>query len=131
MVLKIISATDAKVGTSIMIEGESFIVKKVDISKTGKHGSHKCRIEAAGVINPAKRKIFVASGGDKFDVPNILKRKGQVLSINGEKVSLMDLETFETIEIECKDPEVIGSLIENENAEYWDVEGEKMIKRKI
>jgi translation elongation factor P/translation initiation factor 5A len=44
---------------------------------------------------------------------------------------VMDLESFETIEIECPDEELKSQLEENCNVEYWDVEGEKIIKRKI
>lgn len=43
----------------------------------------------------------------------------------------MDLETFETLEVDCSEPEVREQLKEGENAEYWDIEGQKLIKRKI
>jgi len=128
MVLKIINATEAKVGTNIIIEGDSYTVRKVDISKTGKHGHAKCRIEAVGIMNDSK-KVFVAPGHEKFEVPLIDKRKGQVLSIGGS-VSVMDMENFETLDLDC--PEDIKSELEvNSNVEYWDVEGRKMIKRKF
>lgn len=128
MVLKIINATEAKVGTSILVDGEPCSVKKMDVSKTGKHGHAKCRIEAVGIISGTK-KVFVIPGHDKLEVPIINKRKGQVLSI-GDKVSVMDLESFETLDVEC--PEEIKNELEiNSNVEYWDVEGEKIIKRKI
>jgi translation initiation factor 5A len=128
MVLKIINATEVRVGTNIMIDGNPFTVRKVDISKTGKHGHSKARIEAAGILTSGK-KVFVIPGHDKLDVPHVDKRKGQVLTI-GEKVSLMDLETFETIDVPC--PEDIKSeLQENSNAEYWDIEGRQIIKRKL
>ena len=58
-VLKIIDATQAKLGTNIMIDGEPYTVKKMDMSKTGKHGHTKCRIEAVGVFKDNK-KVFVA-----------------------------------------------------------------------
>lgn len=128
MVLKIINATEAKVGTNILIEGEPYTIKKIDISKTGKHGHAKARIEAVGIINQQK-KVFVVPGHDRLEIPMVDKRKGQVLSI-AEKVSVMDLETFETIDIYC--PEDIKSeLQENSNVEYWDIEGKKIIKRKL
>ena len=42
----------------------------------------------------------------------------------------MDLENFETLEVEC--PEDIKSKLEiNSNVEYWNVEGERIIKRKL
>ncbi len=128
MVLKIINATEARVGTNILLEGGPYIIKKIDISRTGKHGHAKARIEAVGVINQQK-KVFVIPGHDRLEVPMVNKRKGQVLSIS-ELVSIMDLENFETIEIKC--PEKIKSeLQENSNVEYWDIEGQKIIKRKL
>jgi len=128
MVLKIINATEAKVGTNIIVDGEPCTVKKVDISKTGKHGHAKCRIEAVGIISENK-KVFVLPGHDRIEVPMVDKRKGQVLSI-GENVSLMDLESFETLDIPC--PEEIKNELEvNSNVEYWNIEGTKIVKRKI
>jgi len=128
MVAKVISATDAKVGTNILLEGEPYLVKKMDVSKTGKHGHSKVRIEASGILNTQK-KVFVVPGHEKLEVPNIDKRRGQVLSV-GDKVSVMDLESFETMEIDC--PEDIKKELEtNSNVEYWDIEGTKIIKRKV
>jgi translation initiation factor 5A len=130
MVLKIINATEARVGTNIIVDGNSCVVKKIDISKTGKHGHAKCRIEAVGLLD-GNKKIFVVPGHDKLEVPLVDKRKGQVLSISGDTVSVMDLENFETLDVECKSKEVKAQLEENSNVEYWDVEGTKMIKRKL
>lgn len=128
MVLKIIDATEAKVGTNIIVDGTPCTVRSIDISKTGKHGHAKCRFEAVGIIN-GNKKVFVVPGHERLEVPMVDKRKGQVLSV-GEKVSLMDLESFETIEMNC-DEEIKSQLGENDNVEYWDVEGEKIIKRKV
>jgi translation initiation factor 5A len=130
MVLKIINATEVKVGTNIIVEGVPCVVKSIDISKTGKHGHAKCRIEAVGIINGVK-KVFVIPGHDRIEVPIVDKRKGQVLSKADGKASIMDLENFETIEVPCPDKEVFDELQENGNCEYWDVEGEKIIRRKL
>ena len=128
MVLKIIEATGIKVGTNIIIDGVPCVVKSIDISKTGKHGHSKARIEALGIITKQK-KVFVVPGHDKFDVPLVEKRKAQVLSF-GEKVSIMDSENFETFDINCP-KEIKEELKENSSVEYWNVEGEKIIKRKL
>lgn len=128
MVLKIINATEAKIGTNILIDGKPHTIRKIDISKTGKHGHAKARIEAVGIIN-GQKKVFVIPGHDRLEIPLVDKRKGQVLSV-AEKVSVMDLENFETIEITC--PEEIKSQLEaNSNVEYWDIEGSKIIRRKL
>lgn len=129
MVAKIINATEAKVGTNIILDGKASTVKKVDISKTGKHGHAKARIEAVGMID-GNKKIIVVPGHERLEVPLVDKRKGQVLSV-GDKISLMDLESFETIDVDCPEEEVKNSLEEGGNAEYWDIEGIKVVKRKL
>jgi translation initiation factor 5A len=129
MVLKLINAREAKAGTNIIIDGEPYTVKKMDVSKTGKHGASKCRIEAMGMISEGK-KIIAVPGHERFEVPMVDKRKGQVLSVGENTASIMDLENFETFEIIC--PEEIRSQLEiNSNVEYWDIEGKKIIKRKL
>jgi translation initiation factor 5A len=130
MVDKIINATDAKVGTSIIVDGAPCVVKKMDVSKTGKHGHAKVRLEAVGIIT-GNKKVFVVPGHDRLEVPRVDKNKGQVLSIHEQNVSLMDLENFETLEVHCPDDDLRNSLEENSNVEYWDIEGEKIIKRKL
>lgn len=130
MVLKIINATEAKVGTNIILDGEAYTVKKVDISKTGKHGHSKCRIEAASMLGESK-KVFVIPGHDRLEVPLVEKRRAQVLSKADKKISVMDSENFETMEINCPEEDVFNSLEDGGNCEYWDIEGIKVIKRKL
>lgn len=130
MVLKIIEATEAKVGTNIIVDGVPCTVRSMDISKTGKHGHAKCRIEAVGLIN-GNKKVFVVPGHDRFEVPMVDKRKAQVLSKGDHSASIMDLENFETIDVPCPEEELFEQLVEGENCEYWDVEGQKIIRRKL
>jgi len=128
MVLKIINAHDAKPGTNLMIEGSVYTVKKMDISKTGKHGASKCRIELEDIVS-GQKKIVAVPGHERFDVPMIDKRKGQVLSV-GDRASVMDIESFETLDMDV--PEELKAEIDtNSSVEYWDIEGRKIIKRKI
>ena len=58
------------------------------------------------------------------------KRKGQVLSVGSNTISIMDLESFETLDVACSE-EIKGELEENSNVEYWDIEGQKIVKRKL
>lgn len=129
MVAKIITATEARVGTNILLEGDPYTVKKMDVSKTGKHGHAKCRIEAVNMLT-GNKKVFVTPGHDRFEVPMVNKNKGQVLSFNEDHASVMDLESFETLDIvlplDLKD-----EIKENDTVEYWDIEGTKIIKRKL
>ncbi|MBI2630143.1 translation initiation factor IF-5A [Candidatus Pacearchaeota archaeon] len=128
MVLKVIDGTEAKVGVTINIEGAACIVRSMDISKTGKHGHAKVRLEAIGILD-GKKRCVVVPGHERFEVPLITKMKGQVLSVGEEKASIMDLESFETLDV-AVDPEIKNDLKEGDNVEYWDVEGTKIVKRK-
>ena len=76
MVLKIIDASQLKLGNHILIEGDAYIVKSMDISKTGKHGHAKVRMEAFSITSD-KKKCLVVPGHERFEVPLIEKKKAQ------------------------------------------------------
>ena len=128
MAYKIIDATGVRVGTTIIIDGEPCTVKKIDISKTGKHGHSKARIEAIGIIDNKKRVIAVP-GHERFEVPLIEKKKAQVLSSNEQGVSAMDIESYETIDLPQANLE--EPINEGDKVEYWEIEGKRIIKRKL
>jgi len=127
MVLRLIDATQARSGTTILVDGEAYVVKSNDISKTGKHGAAKCRIEAIGVLNN-KKKVIAVPGHERFEVPMIEKRRGQVLSVSESTATIMDLESYETLDLPFIE-EIKEQLAPEKNIEYWDIEGKKCIMR--
>jgi len=127
MVLKIITAHEAKAGTTVLIDGEAYNIRSNDISKSGKHGASKCRIEAINVIT-GNKKVLACPGAERFEVPMIEKKRAQVLSVSDTTASIMDLESYETIEIPYL-PELKASLVAEKHVEYWDIEGKKVIMR--
>lgn len=129
MVLKIINATEAKPGTTIMVDNEACVVRSNDISKTGKHGASKCRIEAIEIFSD-KKKVIAVPGHERFDVPMITKRKAQVLSVSDATASVMDLESFETLDLPFPE-EIKTDIVAEKTVEYWDVEGKKGIRRAL
>ncbi len=129
MAFKLIPATQARPGTNILVEGVACVVKSNDISKTGRHGHAKCRIEAVSILD-GKKKVFISGGHDRLECPMINKSKAQVLSVISEKASVMDLDNYETIEILIPE-ELKEELKDGDQVECWDVEGIKMIKKKI
>jgi translation initiation factor 5A len=130
MALRIITAHESKPGSTILIDGQACIVKENDISKTGKHGSSKCRIGAIGVVD-GKKRIVAVPGDSKFDVPLVEKRKAQVLSINGNIANVMDLESFENFDVPMVE-EVVAEIKPEDQVEYMIIdERDKIIKRKL
>ena len=125
--LRLIDATGAKPGTTIMVDGEAATVRSNDISKTGKHGASKCRIEAIEIFS-GKKKIVAVPGSTRFEVPMIQKEKAQVLSISENTASVMDLESYETLDVSFSE-EIKEQIAPEKQIEYWDIEGKKAIMR--
>jgi translation initiation factor 5A len=59
----------------------------------------------------------------------INKKVGQIISINGDTVQVMDSESFETLDINLIDEEVQGKLENGQNVEYWVVMDRTKIMR--
>jgi translation initiation factor 5A len=130
MALRLMTAHECHNGSTILIDGEAYVVRSNDVSKTGKHGSSKCRIEAISVIDD-KKKIVAVPGADRFEVPMIEKKKAQVLSVTDTMANVMDLENFETLDIPYVE-ELKGQLNPEDQVEYMIIdEKKKIIKRKI
>jgi len=129
MVTRVIDATEMRVNTFLMLDNVAHQVKKMDTSKTGKHGHAKVRFEAINVFT-GKKKVAVVPGHDKFEIPHIDKRSAQILSMHENVASLMDSETFENLDLEVPE-NLISEITEGGNVEYWDIEGEKLLKRAL
>jgi len=129
MVLKVVDATELKIGSFALFDGETCVIKSVDVSKTGKHGAHKCRFEAIGIIS-GKKKCIMMPGNDRVEIPMIDKRRAQVLALTNDGVSVMDSDSFENFELTIPE-EFTGQIQDGMSIEYWDMEGVKLIKRII
>lgn len=127
MVLELINATAAKSGKTIIVDGEAYTVRSNDISKSGKHGASKCRIEAISIFT-GKKKVIAVPGSHRFEVPLVQKKKAQVLSLEGEMVSVMDLESYETVSMPYME-DIKADLAPEKQVEYWDVEGKTAVMR--
>jgi translation initiation factor 5A len=124
--VKQIDATHAKPGKYVVFDGQACIVKNLEISRPGKHGHAKCRIEAV-TIKEGKKIIKIMPGHDSIDSPIIEKKQAQVLSVIGEKANVMDIETYETFDITIPE-EFREKLAEGSQVLYWIVLDEKIVK---
>ena len=123
-----------KIGSYILLPvsdqptGEPCRITEYDTSKPGKHGSAKARIVAVGIYDGQKRP-HVGPVSMQVHVPLIDKRTGQIISIVGSKIQIMDSETFETIDIDMIEKELEGTLEQGKDIEYWNVMGRTKIMR--
>jgi translation initiation factor 5A len=86
-----------KIGQYVLIDGEPCRIVEFEKSKPGKHGSAKARIVAISAFTGQKKNLISPVDG-KAEVPLIDKRTGQVLSISGNLLQVMDMENYQTFE---------------------------------
>jgi translation initiation factor 5A len=109
-----------KVGSYIVIDGEACRIVSYDHSKPGKHGSAKARVAAMGVFDGSRHSL-VAPVSANVEVPLIDKRSGQLISVAGQVLQIMDLETFEVFETSAVEDEIRDKLNQGGEVEYWKV----------
>ncbi|TFG28054.1 MAG: translation initiation factor IF-5A [Promethearchaeota archaeon] len=124
----------------MMVDDEPCIVKSTERSKSGKHGHAKVRIVCVGLFDNNKRSLTIPSG-HLVDVPEILKGNAQINFIEDSVINIMDLESYESLDVKWPtEEELIGKLKElranpakmgNTQVEYWKLAGKTLINRII
>jgi translation initiation factor 5A len=120
MVTTTIQMRNAKPGTYIIIDDEACKVNSMTKSKPGKHGAAKVRLEAVGLFD-GKKRIVLKPADANVESPIIDKKKAQAISISGNIVQLMDLESYDTFETSIPDEFKSRLTPGSEGAEvlYW------------
>ena len=110
-------------GNYVMIDDVPSKITAYSTSKPGKHGSAKARVEGTGVFDGQKRN-FTQPVDAKIWVPIVNRKQGQVVSVSGKDMQVMDLETYQTITMripEDLDPE------SDDEIEYLEFEGQRKV----
>lgn len=114
-------------GSYVVFGGAACKVADIQISRPGKHGHAKARITAVGLLD-GKKRVEVMPGHDKVDVPIVGKKTAQVLSIIGDKANVMDMESYETFDLDIPNElknEVTGGC----TILYWEILDDKVMKQ--
>ena len=122
------SISKLKPGNFIEIDGEPCRVLKITLSKPGKHGSTKARIDAVGIFDNRRRNLLKPSSGD-VPVPLIEKKNGQVVNVSGNIAQIMDLEDYSTFEASIPE-EMQGKIQAGRGVLYWKI-GERIILKEL
>ena len=127
MEIKTTTAGSLKQGSYVLFDGIACVIKNIQISKTGKHGHAKAKIEAVGMIDDHKI-IKIMPSSDKVEVPIIEKGTAQVLSIHEDMASVMDLENYETFDMKVPE-ELKDKIKEGVQVLYWIISNQKIMKQ--
>ena len=127
MSTKVVEIKTLKVGKYIVLGGEASKITSLTTSSPCKHGAAKARLEAVGIFDNQKRSI-VKPVDTKVAIPIIDKRVGQVLSIQGDNVQLMDMESYETLDLPMPD-ELKDEITEGIEVDYIVALGNMKIMR--
>ncbi|AFZ70862.1 translation initiation factor eIF-5A [Caldisphaera lagunensis DSM 15908] len=121
---------DLKKGSYIVIDNEPCRVVEITKAKTGKHGSAKAHVVAVSLFT-GQKKTLIAPTDTQVQVPIIEKRNGQVLADLGNNLQVMDMESYDTIEVEKPndEPELLEKLKPGVEVEYWLIMGKAKIVR--
>ena len=118
MATKVVEIKTLKVGKYIVLGGEASKITSLSTSSPGKHGAAKARLEAVGIFDNQKRSI-VKPVNTKVDIPIIDKRVGQVISLLPDTVQLMDMESYETLDLPMpEDSDLKERIVEGIEVEY-------------
>lgn len=124
---KLVSVGTLKKGDTIIIDEAPCKITDTATSRPGKHGHAKVNLMAVGILDGKKRQI-VMPGHDKIEVPIIEKKSAQILSISGNTANVMDMETYETFEMEIPE-ELKTECKEGKEVLYWTIMGSKVMKQ--
>ena len=127
MDFKVAGINELRKGDTILVD-DQFICKITDLSLSapGKHGHAKARVEAVGILD-GKKRVFVMSAEDRAKIPIIEKRVAQVISLDGNKAQLMDMESYEVFDADIPE-ELKDKMKEGTQVTYSDLMGQKLIK---
>jgi translation initiation factor 5A len=114
---------DLQEGNYVMIDDVPSKITAYSTSKPGKHGSAKARVEGTGVFDGQKRN-FTQPVDAKIWVPIVNRKQGQVVSVSGSDMQVMDLETYETITMRI--PDDLDPDPDDE-IEYLEFEGQRKV----
>jgi translation initiation factor 5A len=114
-----------KEGRYMVIDDEPCKILGISVSKPGKHGAAKARIDAVGLFDGVKRSI-VQPVSAKTYVPVVERKSGQVITISGHIATLMDMKDFNNFEIEVP-PDKLDRIEVGKEVQYIEALGKRKL----
>jgi translation initiation factor 5A len=114
-----------KEGRYMVIEDEPCKILSISVSKPGKHGAAKARIDAVGIFDGVKRSIVQPVSARTY-IPVVERKSGQVITISGTTATLMDMKEFTNFEIDIP-ADKVGAVEVGKEIPYIESMGKKKL----
>jgi len=117
-----------KKGSYILHKGEPYIVKEVQNVVTGTHTHSKIKLIIHGLFSGINES-FTLPPHDHVDDIHIIRKHGQVISKTEDKIQVMDLFSYDTLDADYH-KDLVGDLEEGDEITYVDFGGTAFIVEK-
>jgi len=119
-----VEASSLSKGSYVIIDDEPCEVKEASKSMAGKHGHAKVSIRAESIFDGSSHQVKV--GADhKMMTPRIDKKTGQIVSKDGDMAQVMDMDSYQTEEMQL--PADLD-VDEGDEIKFWEVDDRKLVK---
>ena len=122
-----IAIKELRSGSFVILDDAPCKVERVQISVSGKHGTAKARLEASGLLDGRRRSV-VQPADVELEIPMVLKKKAQILSVVGSKAQTMDMETYEVFELDIPE-DMKDIVIAGNDMLYFEISGIRTLKQ--
>jgi len=122
------NAGELKKGACFIYQGNPVKIVKKEVVAVGTHSHTKLKLFVKNMFSGAES-IATMSHQDKVETVEIKKKEAQLVSINNEKLMIMDLVSYETMEAEA-DGDVINSLNEGDKIIFVEFKGKVRVLEK-
>jgi len=115
-----------KEGRYVVVDDEPCKIQSISISKPGKHGAAKARLDVVGLFDGQKRSVVSPTSATVY-APIVERKTAQILTIAGNVVTFMDMKEFNNFELIVEDDRILETFKPAQEVPYI----ESLGKRKL
>ena len=122
------TAQELERGNYFIYNNEPVRVLRKEVIVVGTHSHSKLRFYIQGLNEKGERSVNFHHT-DKVEIVDIVRKLGQIISKTNNKVQLMDMVSYETLDTEVSS-ELFNELNENDQVTFVNIDGNVQILEK-
>jgi translation elongation factor P/translation initiation factor 5A len=125
-----VTASDLDRGSSFQHHGEILRVVRKEVVAVGTHSHTKLKFFCRPLLGGGEKVVTLAHN-DKVEIVEARKKSASILAKLPDRVQIMDSHTYETIDAEVADKELLDQLKEGDNVIFVDYAGKAVVVEKV